>query len=330
MAHEGNSTAERALDPSVEAAVDIVIVNWNSGAHLRECLAALDGSPGAQRLNLIVVDNASTDQSAAGLAVDHAKLELLQNPVNRGFAVASNQGARIGSAGYLLFLNPDVRMAAGAVESAVAYLDHPSRANVGIVGAQLLDQEGRIQRCCARTPTVNGLLLHRLFLDRFWPGLVPPHFLSDWDHQETREVDQVIGASLLIRRGLFERLGGFDERFFLYYEDVDLCLRVRRAGSQVMYFVGAKGHHAGGGSTNAVIGRRLYHLSISRADYTAKWHGRLAAWGVIMLTLGAELPIRWLRAILTRSPHEGQSVRQAMVLVCKDLGNRTCRMGGCA
>lgn len=330
MAHEGHSTVEHALDPPVEAAVDIVIVNWNSGGHLRACLAALDASPGAERLHLIVVDNASTDQSADGLAVRRVKLEILRNPVNRGFAAACNQGARIGSASYLLFLNPDVQMTAGAVESAVAFLNDPSHADVGIVGAQLLDQEGRIQRSCARTPTVNGLLLHRLFLDRFWPGLAAPHFLSDWDHQESREVDQVIGACLLIRRGLFEWLGGFDERFFLYYEDVDLCLRARQAGSQVVYFIGATGRHAGGGSTNAVKGRRLYHLSISRIDYTAKWHGRLAGWAVIMLTIGAELPIRWLRAILTRSPPDGQSVRQAMVLVCKDLGNRTCGMGGCA
>ncbi len=91
---------------------------------------------------------------------------------------------------------------------------------------------------------------------------------------------------------------------------------------------GGRGEHAGGGSTNAVKGRRLFHLSISRAQYSAKWHGRIAGYAVLISTLGAELPIRWLHAILTRAPQEERSVRQAMALVCKEVGSRTCRMGG--
>ena len=109
---------ERASDPAVEATVDVVIVNWNSGAHLRECVAALDRSSGAEHLNLIVVDNDSTDHSADGLQVGRANLQIVRNPVNRGFAVACNQGARLGAAAYLLFLNPDVRLEADAVQKA--------------------------------------------------------------------------------------------------------------------------------------------------------------------------------------------------------------------
>ena len=328
MAHEGKSAVERASAPSVEATVDVVIVNWNSGSHLRDCVTALDRSSSAERLNVIVVDNASTDQSADGLPVTRANLRLVRNSVNRGFAVACNQGARCGTAPYLLFLNPDVRLEADAVDSVVSFWTIQINAAVGVVGPQLLDPVGCIQRCCARTPAVKELLLHRLFLDRLCPGLVSPHFLTDWDHVETRAVDQVIGACLFIRRNLFEKLAGFDEQFFLYYEDVDLCLRARRAGWQVMYFVGARGEHAGGGSSNAVKGRRLCHLSISRAEYSAKWHGRIVGYAVLISTLGAELPIRWLHAILTRAPQEERSVRQAMALVCKEVGTRTCRMGG--
>jgi hypothetical protein len=213
------------------------------------------------------------------------------------------------------------------VEKSVAFLDDPTHSDVGILGVQLADTEGRIQRCCARTPSISTLLLQRLFLDRLCPTLVLPHFQTDWDHLDTRPVDQVMGAFLLIRRALFEQLHGFDERYFLYYEDVDLCLSARRAGWQVVYFAGARAEHVGGGSTNAVKGRRLYHLAISRAEYAAKWHGRVAAFALIMLTLTFELPIRWLHAMVARSPQEGRSVLEAMRLVCKDLGNLTCRMG---
>ena len=211
------------------SSIDIVIVNWNSGSYLRDCLVALDQCADAGRLNLVVVDNASTDHSATGLAVDRAQLHFIKNADNRGFAKASNQGAREGSAPYLLFLNPDVRVEADTVKTAVASLDDPGHSDVGILGVQLIDNEGRIQRCCARAPTIATLLLHRLFLDRLCPGLVPPHFLTGWDHCATAKVDQVMGAFLLIRRAIFEQLGGFDERFFLYYEDVDLCRR-RAAG----------------------------------------------------------------------------------------------------
>ena len=307
--------------------IDIVIVNWNSGSYLRDCLLALNHAADVDRWNLIVVDNASTDHSAVGLRVDRAQPRFIRNADNRGFAKASNQGAREGSAPYLLFLNPDVRVAADTVKTAVAVLDDPRHADVGILGVQLIDKEGRIQRCCARAPTASTLLLHRLFLDRLCPGLVPPHFLTGWDHCATAKVDQVMGAFLLIRRPIFEQLGGFDERFFLYYEDVDLCLAARQAGWRVLYFAGARAIHAGGGSTDAVKGERLHHLAISRTVYAAKWHGRLAALALIVLTVLFELPIRWLHATAARSPREARSVLSAMALVWKDLGSLTCRIG---
>ena len=331
MAEErGTAAVAPGMPPSSivpVTSIDIVIVNWNSGSYLRDCLGALDQGADAGQLNLIVVDNASTDCSATGLAVDRAQLHFIKNAENRGFAKASNQGAWEGSAPYLLFLNPDVRVEADTIKTAVASLDDPDHSDVGILGVQLLDNEGRVQRCCARTPTIATLLLHRLFLDRLCPGLVPPHFLTGWDHLGTAKVDQVMGAFLLVRRAIFERLGGFDERFFLYYEDVDLCRAVRRAGWRVLYFAGARAIHPGGGSTNSVKARRLYHLAISRTEYTAKWHGRVAAFVLIVLTVGFELPIRWLHAMVVRSPQEARSVLSAMALVCKDLGNLTCRIG---
>ncbi len=299
--------------------VDVVIVNWNSGSHLRECLAALDQSTSVSTLNVIIVDNASTDGSAIDLKVEKLHYDLVSNNENRGFAAACNQGAKRGSSAFILFLNPDVRVTPDAVSSAARYLNDPAQSGTGILGIQLLDADGHVQRCCARAPSATTLLLRTLFLDRICPGLVSPHFLTDWDHGDTRGVDQVMGAFLMIRRALFEKLGGFDERFFLYYEDVDLCLAARQAGSAVIHYAGAQAYHAGGGSSGAVRDRRLFHHAQSRVEYAAKHHERLAAMGLMVLLLVAELPARWLHAVVARSPREGRAVMGGMGLFLQDL-----------
>src|SRR5262249_13891599 len=164
---------------------------------------------------VIIVDNASSDGSADGLVAGRIRLDLVRNRENRGFATACNQGAARGAAALILFLNPDVCVDPDTVARAAAYLNDPANRGVGILGCQLLDRDSHVQRSTARAPTASALLLRTIFLDRICPVLVPRHFLTDWDHGETRQVDQVMGAFLMIRRALFETLGGFDERFFL-------------------------------------------------------------------------------------------------------------------
>ena len=312
MAGENNATEP---GPSV----DIVIVNWNSRSLLRECVAALDESTIAEQLNVIVVDNASTDGSLDAVAAGRMSLEIVRNADNRGFAAACNQGAAKGHARVVLFLNPDVRVKADTVASAVRYLDDPANSGVGILGAQLLDAHGNVQASCARAPTVATLLLHTLFLDRIFPALVPPHFLTEWDHGDTRPVDQVMGAFLMIRRTLLQQLGGFDQRFFLYYEDVDLCLAARQAGWSVVHFAPAQAEHAGGGTTAAIKDRRLCYLANSKVAYTAKHHGPLAAIVLIFLILFIEMPIRLLHATVARSPGEGLLVVRGTALFWRSL-----------
>jgi N-acetylglucosaminyl-diphospho-decaprenol L-rhamnosyltransferase len=318
---ENNSGSSGAKERAPGLSVDAVIVNWNSRSQLRECVAALDQSDGAERLNVVVIDNASTDGSTEGLAVERAFLDLVLNPENRGFAAACNQGAKRGTAPFLLFLNPDVLVKHDTVASAARYLIDPVHSGVGIVGIQLLDGEDRVQRCCARAPNAATMLLRTLFLDRLCPSLVPPHFLTEWDHCDTRPVDQVMGAFLLIRRQLFEGLEGFDERFFLYYEDVDLCVAAREAGWSVVHYAGAQAFHEGQGTTSAVKDRRLFHHVSSRVEYCAKYHGRVTSIVLVILLLGVELPIRWLHATVTRSPREGWLVIRGMALFWRNLAN---------
>jgi N-acetylglucosaminyl-diphospho-decaprenol L-rhamnosyltransferase len=189
--------------------------------------------------------------------------------------------------------------------------------------------EGRVQRTCARAPTAATLLLRTLFLDRLCPALVPPHFLTHWDHGDTRPVDQVMGAFLLIRRELFESLGGFDERFFLYYEDVDLCVGAREAGWSVVYHAGAQALHVGQATTSAVKDRRLFYHASSRVEYSAKRYGRVATIVLVALILSVEMPVRWLHATVTRSPWEGRLVARGMLLFWRNLAPLLNRIRAC-
>ena len=304
------------------ARIDVVIVNWNTGPLLRHCIAALDRSSIARQLAIVVIDNASTDGSAAGLTAVGLRPDVVCNRENRGFAAACNQGVARGDAPFVLLLNPDVRVEPETLARALAYIDDPARASIGVLGVQLLDAQGRVQRCCAREPGPVRMILQAVFLDRICPALVRPHFLTDWDHGDTRTVDQVIGAFLLIRRSLLARLGGLDERYFLYYEDVDLCAAARSAGYQVVHFAGARAQHLGGGSTDAVKDHRLLHHAVSRVRYMAKYHGRLASAVLAGVILLVELPIRCLHAMLTRSPHESWLVLRAAALFLRGRPGR--------
>jgi GT2 family glycosyltransferase len=136
-----------------------------------------------------------------------------------------------------------------------------------------------------------------------------------------------MGAFLMVRRALFDRLGGFDQRFFLYYEDVDLCLAARQAGWAVVHYAGARAIHEGGGTTAAIKDRRLCHLASSRVLYAAKRHGRMAAIMLVILILCFEMPIRWLHATVVRSPSEGRLVIRGMALFGRNLPRLSRRIG---
>lgn len=254
----------------------IVIVNWNSGQMLQECLTSIGPSaaelPPSQRLECVVaVDNGSSDGSQAVVIPDGVELHLIQNAENRGFAAACNQGAAACRAELVLFLNPDTRLFEDSLRVAVAALLMPRDEPVGIVGIALQDDSGSVVPSCSRFPRARHYLAHALGIDRLWPRLGQP--MLEWDHLDTRPVDQVIGAFFLIRRVLFDSLGGFDERFFVYLEEVDLSLRALQAGWVSLHVAEARAYHKGGGTSEAVRARRLFYILRSRLKYAAKHYG---------------------------------------------------------
>jgi len=248
-------------------------------------------------------------------------LTIIHNADNRGFGAACNQGAAGSDADYLLFLNPDTRLMPGSLERPARYLQSPEHSAVGIVGIQLLDADGHVARNTARTPTTLSMIGNSLGLDRLVPSLFPPHFVTEWAHDETREVDQVMGAFFLVRRSVFERLGGFDERFFVYYEDLDFAARARALGLRSVYLASAQAFHRGQGTTENATERRTFHFSRSKILFARKHFNAISAYAVIAVTLTLEP----LARMLARPKSAGETLRAFRNLwkeIAEDAANK--------
>jgi GT2 family glycosyltransferase len=296
------------------ASVHVVIVNWNSGAQLAECLqsfAAVTGDDVAVRVT--VVDNASSDGSCEGLTAP-MPLAVVRNAENRGFGAACNQGAAGSDADFLLFLNPDTRLMPGSLGVPARYLGDPKHAGVGIAGIQLVDADGAVARNTARTPSAWSLTGNSVGLDRLMPSAFPPHFATDWAHDETRPVDQVMGAFFFVRRAVFEALGGFDERFFVYFEDLDFSVRARAHGWSSVYLADARAFHRGQGTTESATARRTFYFCRSRILYARKHFSAAGAFAVIAATLLLEPLARILAA-----PRAAGSTLRAFAMLWGDL-----------
>ena len=263
----------------------VVVVNWNTGAQIRECLQSITTTlrNGFVLDQVIVVDNASSDGSADGLAGMNLPLVIVRNRTNRGFAAACNQAARMSGAQYILFLNPDTRLLAQSLSTPIKFLQGPDNEQIGIVGIQLLDDQGVVTPTCARFLTPGMVLRKMIGLEHLPRSMWASHFMAEWDHRTSRTVDHVMGAFFLVRKALFARLGGFDERFFVYLEDLDFSLRAKQAGFDSHYLADAQMYHKGGGATSQIRARSLYYALSSRILYCYKHFHR---WTATALTLG--------------------------------------------
>lgn len=303
----------------MSAALSVIIVNWNSRQQLRDCLASIpqaaDRLPAQLRLEkIVVVDNGSTDGSHHDLLAPGCEVELICNEKNRGFAAACNQGAQAAAeADWLLFLNPDTLLYPESLRVPLLAMDEPDNADVGIAGIQLVDEQGRIARSCARFPTARQFLAQALGLDRLAPGL--GQTMKEWDHSQTRTVDQVIGAFFLVRAALFRRLGGFDERFFVYFEEVDFAYRARQCGWRSLFLADAQAFHKGGGTSDQVRALRLFYSLRSRLAYFRK-HGNAGTRALASVTTWCIEPVaRLLQLLLGRRFDEVAHLRLAYTLL---------------
>jgi N-acetylglucosaminyl-diphospho-decaprenol L-rhamnosyltransferase len=285
--------------------VDIVIVNWNSGDQLRECLASIAHIASAETLGrVVVVDNASSDNSMDNVEQINLPLSMIRNSENRGFAAACNMGANVGRAEFILFLNPDTQLKPNSLSAPLLFMSDPIRADVGICGIQLFDKHGCLSRTCDRFPSAAIMLSQLLGLNHLLPKWFPGLHMTDWDHSTTQQVEHVIGAFFFVQRMTFEKLDGFDERFFVYFEDLDFSFRAHKAGWRSIYLVDAQAYHRGCGTTDQAKARRLYYSLRSRILYAAKHFSKIGAMTVTAATLLLEPFTRLAWFLLHVSPCE--------------------------
>jgi N-acetylglucosaminyl-diphospho-decaprenol L-rhamnosyltransferase len=303
--------------PNDGTAVDIVIVNWNSGSLLAECISSIsDHGPEARRI--VIVDNASHDGSEDVAHLD-PRVELVRNQKNVGFGRGCNIGLERTSAPFVLFLNPDCRLFPETLARTLAYLELPESRDIGICGVQLIDDSGQTARACARFPTSATYIGEATRLNRVMPKLFKPHFLTDFSHLENRDVDQVIGAFMLVRRAVLDDIRGFDERFFVYFEDLDFCLRARQARWRVHHYAGASAYHRGQGTTDRVKARRLSYSLTSRVQYAGKHFG-LAGYGTVLAVSALLEPAsRVLFALGRGAPREAYDALKGTALFYRNL-----------
>lgn len=299
--------------------VGIVIVNWNSGDLLRKCLASMTASERLDRVACVaVVDNHSQDGSCDSLPEISVPVRVIRNADNKGFAAACNQGAALCHADYLLFLNPDSELLPNSLSVPLQFMDEPENRRVAVCGIQLLDESDRVARSCSRLPTCYNLTTMALRLHSLSRRLFPPNFMKEWDHSQTRVVEQVIGAFFLVRRTIYDQLQGFDERFFVYFEEVDFCERTRQLGMQTVYLATAQARHVGGGCSNQVRATSLFYSLRSRLLYARKHFSRSSAGIVEFATLFAEPSIRLFRAALSLKLKKIRPLTEAFGMLWRD------------
>lgn len=225
--------------------MSIVIVNYRSGRELASCLRSVVRNAGELDYEIFIINNDRPEDLSPVADPTSARIRVIQNRSNRGFAAAANQGYRQARGPLLLLLNPDVRVEAGALQILADTLEqHP---DAGVVLPRLNSPDGGLQYSCRRFYTLPTLLLRRAPLLRLWrnhPSL-RRHLMADWDHRSMSEVDWGLGAAMLVRRAATESNAHLmDERFFLYFEDVDLCKSMWDRGWKVLYNPAARMVHS--------------------------------------------------------------------------------------
>jgi N-acetylglucosaminyl-diphospho-decaprenol L-rhamnosyltransferase len=307
--------------------VDIIIVNWNSSNQLHECLDSVaDSDRHKFRLEkVIIVDNASTDRSLDCLSEIDLPVDMIKNLENKGFGVACNQGAAISKADYILFLNPDARLFKEAIDKAVSFIQQPSSDRVGVVGIQLIDSQGNIQRNCARFPTPINFLCSILGIDKVIGNKFTSYMMAEWSHETTQPVDHVMGAFYLIGSKLFQSVGGFDENFFVYFEDLDLSYRLYKQGFSSYYLADVQSFHKGGGTSDSVKSTRIFYSIRSRILYAYKHFNWFQATTILLASLSIEPFTRVIFSIIKLSRSQLKETIFAYIQLFADYKN-ICRL----
>lgn len=237
--------------------LSIVIVNWNSWDYLQKCVESIRENAGDLKYEIIIVDNCSSDNSVENISAYFPDAVLIQNSANAGFPGANNQAFGVAQGQYLLMLNPDTLIKKDALQKSLLALKNDSA--IGCLGVKTLKGNGEILLSCARAyPTLWSKFWHFFLVDAIFPKwkFIEPSDMGYWDHNNSRDVDLLHGGYMMFPKSIYTKLGGLDEKMPMFYEDVEYCCRIKKAGFRIYYLADVE---------------IVHFVGISRSKADPKW-----------------------------------------------------------
>jgi GT2 family glycosyltransferase len=283
-----------AMPPAPPATVSVIIVTFNTRALTFAAIRSVLESKDGLTKQIIVVDNASTDDTAAALPREFPEVIYLRSERNLGFAGANNLGARSANSEFLLLLNSDARLQPDSLRLAMDWMR--AQPDCGIAGAQLLNPDGSRQNSIANFPSLATELLNKSLLRRLFPKRFPG---KEQHFEQPTEVESVIGAFMLVRESVWRAIGGMDEGYFFFFEETDFCLQARQRGWRIFHLPQVKVWHEQGKSAGQVHVPARVEYWRSRYLYFSRHHSPVAR-AVLRLGLGARLFANWISSGLLR------------------------------
>ena len=292
--------------------VSIIIVSWNTREVLRACIESVFENSGGVSVQVIVVDNASSDGSAEMVREKFGDVKLIVNSENRGFAAANNQGILAADGKYILLLNSDTVVLDNAIKKTVDFAEVHSDA--GVVGCKILNPDMSLQRSCFMFPSILNMLLSTTYLYKVFAKnkFFGRERMSWWEFDSVRQVDVVMGCFMLLRKDVIDKTGMMDERFFMYAEETDLCYRVKQAGFKTYFVPGAQIIHLGGQSSAKVRGQMIIQLRLSVLKFIKKHYSGLSYYAACVLVgmfFAVRVPYWYAVRIFDRSKKEQAGIR---------------------
>ncbi len=274
--------------------ISVIIVSWKVPKELRRCLDSLLVFSSNLKLEIIVIDNNSGADTLAMIEEEFPTVKLIANGHNLGFAKAVNQGLKKALGKYILILNPDSEVLPGTLSEMHNFLEY--NYGVALVGPKIIYPDGSLQPSVRTFPTLGSQVAVLLKLSKIWPSLpsLRKYLRRDFEYDKQQEVDQIMGAAMFFRRSLINKVGNFDERFYIWFEEVDFCLRIKQAGYRIVYLPTAQIVHHKAASFNQVLPlRRQMIFNKSLIQYFWKNVSPIAALILALIT-----PINFLLTLI--------------------------------
>jgi GT2 family glycosyltransferase len=259
--------------------ISVVVVTWNSKAYTIECLESLQKAGPHPAMEIVVVDNASSDGTAEAIAEHYPSVRLIRNAQNVGFARANNQGLQVCRGRYVCLVNSDVVVPEDCMPRVLSYMD--ANPDIGLLGPKMLTPTGEAGYSVMRFPTAWNTLCCALGFSGF--------MFKEFNYERTEDVEVLTGWFWVARRSALEQVGGLDEQFFMYGEDIDWSQRFHIAGWRVVYYAGAEALHYGGASSKNAPARFYIEMRRANLQYYRKYHGHLSRFAYSLAVWSHEL-----------------------------------------